>query len=92
MERDDVEHLDYAASHGHVLYSRNGGDFYRLHTEYLTEGRSHAGIVVGRHGFSIGDPLRGLLRLIARRSAEEMANQIEFLSAWLTPRDGDGET
>ncbi|MBM3239910.1 hypothetical protein FJZ31_26800 [Candidatus Poribacteria bacterium] len=38
IERDDSEHLDYATEHGRVLYSFNIGDFYRLHTEYLSQG------------------------------------------------------
>jgi hypothetical protein len=61
MEHDDAEHLRYATSQGRVLYTRNGGDFHRLHTECLTVGLSHAGIVIGRHSFSIGHQMRGLL-------------------------------
>ena len=31
---------------------------------------------------SVGEQMRRLLRLIAHRSAEDMQNHIEFLSAW----------
>ena len=31
---------------------------------------------------SVGEQMRRLLRLIAARSAEDMRNHIEFLSAW----------
>jgi hypothetical protein len=92
MGHEDEEHLDLATTSGRAIYTFNVGDFSRLHTEYLSQSRSHAGIIIGRQEFSVGDQMRGLLRLIARRSAEEMANQIEFLSAWLTPRNADGET
>ncbi len=92
MERDDSEHLDLATAAGRVVYTFNARDFYRLHTEYLSHGKPHAGIVIGRQEFSIGDQMRGLLRLIASRSAEQMANQVEFLSAWLTPRNGGNAT
>ena len=41
--RDDHEHLDYATETGRVLFSFNRGDFYRIHTEYLEQNKSHAG-------------------------------------------------
>ncbi len=83
IDRDDVEHLDYAAAHGRVLFSFNVGDFYDLHTRYLAEGKSHAGIVLARQQvYPVGELLRRLLRLISARSAEEMQDQVEFLSAW----------
>jgi len=81
--KSDVEHLEYAAEHGLVVYTFNTGDFMALHTSYMQEGRSHAGIVFGdqqRH--SIGEQMRRLLALIAVRSAEEMKDQVEFLSVW----------
>ena len=42
IERDDAEHLDYAAEQGRVLCSFNVGDFYRLHSDYLAQGKPHA--------------------------------------------------
>jgi hypothetical protein len=36
---DDTVQLDFAASQDRVLYTFNVRDFYRLHTEYLTQGR-----------------------------------------------------
>jgi hypothetical protein len=89
VEREDADHLDYATSEGRVLYSFNVRDFPRIHTEYLSQGKSHAGIVIGQRGISVGDQMRGLLRLIAMRSAEEMIDQLEYLSAWLPPWEGD---
>ena len=44
-QRDEA-HLAYAAESGRVLCSFNRSDFYRIHTEYLTEGRSHAGLIL----------------------------------------------
>ncbi len=83
IERDDSEHLDYATAQGRVLYSFNVGDFYRLHIAYLAEGKSHAGLILARQQrYSVGEQMRRLLKLIATKSAEEMRNQIEFLSAW----------
>lgn len=83
IERTDRDHLEYATTHGRVLYSFNVGDFYRLHTEYLPEGKSHAGIILApQQRYSVGSQMRGLLKLIAARSAEEMRNQVEFLGPW----------
>ena len=83
IERDDEQHLEFAAKSIRTLYSFNVGDFYRLHNTYLTGGRVHAGIILTRQQqFNIGEQLRRLLRLIAKVSAEEMKNRVEFLGAW----------
>ena len=83
-ERPDWEHLDYATAEGRVLYSFNVGDFCRLHTKYLSEDKSHAGIVVARQQrFSVGTQLHGLLRLVVTKSAEAMRDQLEFLASWI---------
>jgi len=82
IERGDREHLDYATAQGRTLYSFNIRDFYRLHSTYLAEGRSHAGIILAQQQrYSVGQQSRRLLRLIGSRSAEEMKNRVEFLSA-----------
>lgn len=79
----DPEQLEWAAAQGHVIYTFNRRDFFQLHTEYLTQGHSHAGIIIARQQqFSIGEQLRRLLNLINAKSAEEMRDQVEFLSAW----------
>jgi hypothetical protein len=83
VERADSEHLEYATYHQRVLYSFNIGDYYQLHTGYLQQGRTHAGIILAQQQrYSLGEQLRRLLRIIAIRSAEDMQNNIEFLSAW----------
>lgn len=83
IERDDAEHLDYATDQGRVLYTFNVGDFNRLHKEYLTQGKSHAGIVLApQQRYSVGEQMRRLLRLMATKSANDMKNDIEFLSTW----------
>lgn len=81
--RPDEEQLAHAAETGRVLYTFNVGDFMHLHSEYMTAGREHAGIIFGdQQRFSVGEQMRRLLRIIALRSAEEMRNGYEFLSAW----------
>ncbi|MCB0155392.1 MAG: hypothetical protein KDF65_11405, partial [Anaerolineae bacterium] len=66
-----------------VRYSFNRRDFYLLHTEYLEQGKSHAGIILARQQhYSVGEQMRRILGLSAARSADEMQNTIEFLNAW----------
>jgi len=81
--RPDEDQLDFAATHGRAVYSYNVGDFCRLHGEWLSGERLHAGIVLARQQqFSIGEQMRRLLRLMAVVPAEDMRNRLEFLSAW----------
>lgn len=81
--RDDADHLEFAISQGRVLYSFNVGDFQRLHTEYLTYGKHHSGIILAQQQrYNIGEQMSRLLRIIAGVSAEEMKDSLVFLSAW----------
>jgi uncharacterized protein with PIN domain len=83
IERDDEDHLEFAAKSNRVLYSFNVGDFYRLHGRYLSEYKEHSGLILTRQQqFTVGEQLRRLLRLIAKVPAEEMKNRVEFLGAW----------
>ena len=83
IEREDAEHLDYATEQGRVLCSFNVGDYYRLHTDYVAQGKPHAGIILMRQQFySLGEQMRRILKLMASRSADEMRNWVEFLSVW----------
>jgi hypothetical protein len=83
IERLDEDHLVYATQQGRILFSFNVSDFYELHTEYLTQGKTHAGIILcPQQRYPVGEQMRRLLKLIATKSAEEMKDNIEFLGAW----------
>ena len=85
-QQDDEAHLSLATAQGRVLYGFNVGDYFRLHTAFLAQDRTHAGIVLARQQhYSVGEQMRRLLRLVATKSVEEMRNQIEFLSDWDEP-------
>lgn len=80
----DEDQLRWATSHGRVLYSFNDRDFYRLHSEFLERGESHAGIILAvqqRH--SVGDQIRGFLRLHTALIGEEMIDRVEFPAHWI---------
>jgi hypothetical protein len=83
INRSDVDHLEHSTRQGRVLFSFNVGDFYRLHTECLTQGRLHGGIVLAKQQtYSVGEVMRRLLKLVSTRTSTEMQNCIEFLAAW----------
>lgn len=79
----DEIHLDFAGRAGHAIYTFNQADFPRLYGEWLSSGRSHAGIVVAsQQRRSIGEQLRRLNRIVATMCADEMLIRIEFLGNW----------
>jgi hypothetical protein len=86
IERQDADHLAFAAREGRVLYSFNVADYCRLQAQ----GRSHAGLILAQQQrYPVGEQMRRLLRLVAAKSAEQMHNHIEFLSAWTSSPPSD---
>ena len=83
VETPDEQQLAFATQHGCVLYTFNVSDFYRLHTQWLSGGREHAGIILApQQRFSVGQQLRRILRLRATVTTDSMRNQVEFLANW----------
>ena len=83
INRDDEDHLETASASGRALYTFNTADYCALHQRWMTQGRSHAGIiVVPQQRYSMGEELRRLMRVVSGVTAEEMRNRLEFLSAW----------
>lgn len=79
----DPEQLVFATEQGRVICTSNLGDFISLHTDSLSQGKPHAGIIlIHQQRFSVGQQILRLLRLMETKSAEEMHNSIEFLSNW----------
>ncbi len=77
---DDDDQLAFAASDGRVLYTLNVDDFARLHAEYLTKGREHAGIItIPEQRYGVGEKLRRILEALNRVTAEEMRSRIVYL-------------
>lgn len=82
-DSSDDEQLEFARNNGRVLFSFNISDFQRIHTEYLSQGKSHSGIIsAAQQRYSVGERIRRLQKLIAARSAEDMTDCLEFLSDW----------
>ena len=79
----DEEQLVWTAEGGRTIYTYNASDFCRLHSEFLREGRHHAGIIIGdQQTVSIGEELRRLLRICEANTADDMRDSLEFLSNW----------
>ena len=80
-ERDDKDHLDFATAQGRVLYSFNIRNYCRIHTECIVSDKPHAGMILApQQRYSIGEQMRRLMRIVNARTAEQMTNQLEFLS------------
>ena len=78
----DEGQLNFADNNGRVLFTYNIGDFIKLHSKFIRQGRNHQGIIVSKQ-LSISQALKGLLSLVSALPADEMANRLEFLSDWL---------
>lgn len=79
----DIEQIEFAASQNRTIYTFNVRDFLPLHYELLNLNQNHSGIILGEQSrFGIGEQLRRILRIIEAKSAEEMQNELEFLSNW----------
>jgi len=80
----DEEQLIWATEQGRVIYSFNRRDFSRLHSTFITQERTHGGIILAQQQrYSVGSQLQGFLSLIATKSAAEMINQMVFLGAYI---------
>lgn len=56
----------------------------RLQSDFLAEEKKHSGIILAQQQrYSIGEQLRGLLKIIAIITAEEMVNHIVFLNSYI---------
>lgn len=81
--RSDVENLVFATEQNRVIYSFNVRDFARLHSAFITEERTHAGIILAaQQRYAVGEQVRRLLRITNTLTAEQMQDSIEYLSAW----------
>lgn len=83
VNRSDEAHLRWAAQEGHALYSFNIADYSREHGLWLARGQAHTGIILApQQRYSMGEQLQRLLHLLSTRTAEEMRDRLEYLSAW----------
>lgn len=83
VAQPDRKHLQYAAREHRALCTFNVADFYRLHVQFVEQGRFHAGVILAsQQHYSVGEHMRRLLRLGATYTKSEMQNQAVFLSSF----------
>ncbi|GAB4188167.1 MAG: hypothetical protein Fur006_28480 [Coleofasciculaceae cyanobacterium] len=75
----DAEQLAFAAEQNRAIFTFNAADFIALHLNYLTQKRTHAGIIVCQQ-IPIKEAVRRLLYLLDRISADEISNQLRWLA------------
>jgi hypothetical protein len=85
MGVDDDVHLEYAAHEGRVVLTRDY-DFVGLHYQWLSEGRSHAGIIYVDESMGIGQILWVLELFVGTTSADELRDKLEFAKSYLRRR------
>ena len=77
---DDDEVLELAVRNVRVLVTFNVGDFCRLHQEYLSAGRVHAGIiVVPRQQEPVGALLKKLITVLLSIPSGQWTNRLVFV-------------
>ena len=81
LGESDASQLEWAAQEGRAFLTFNVGHFARLHHEWLTGDRHHAGVIVSSQR-PIGDLLHRILALASARTADEMRDRLEYLSNW----------
>jgi predicted nuclease of predicted toxin-antitoxin system len=80
--QSDEAQLQTAADLKRVIITADKKDFPRIHWEWVGAGKQHAGIVIAKTDYSIGEQSRRLLRVMAQFSSDEMKNRLEYLSNW----------
>lgn len=80
----DEEQLTWATQAGRVLYSSNITDFCRLHSQWLQEGKHHAGLILVRQQrYSLGELVKGILVVHKLYSPADVRDQLIFLSSFM---------
>jgi Domain of unknown function (DUF5615) len=83
---DDPIHLEYAATRGYALITKNPKDFRLLHAEWQRQGRAHHGILliyeenIRGKDMEPGDIVRANGKLLA--SGLPLFNELHVLNHW----------
>ena len=83
----DESQLEFATAERRVVLTRNIGDFARLHSRYVAEGRQHAGIIIiTDQSMAVGPLLAAMLAIRSGGESEILANRLLYLQNFV-PRD-----
>jgi hypothetical protein len=81
LGESDESQLQWATDEGRVFVTFNVAHFAHLHSQWMSQGRHHAGILVSQQR-PIGDLLRRLINIGRQMEQEGMRDRLEFLGAW----------
>lgn len=70
----DDEQLRFAADAGRILITANRRDFARLHSQWMREGKHHAGIVIAEQSMAVSERMRRI-RLLLAETGSDLADQ-----------------
>lgn len=78
LGKTDSEQLAFAASVERCILTHNRLDFDKLHTDYLTNHQTHAGIMIAkrRNAYEIAE---WVAIIIDTLTADEIANQLLYV-------------
>ena len=75
--------LEYATANGLTIYTANYADFARLHNEWMSGGRHHAGIIGRvRQRVGVGTEIRALLALAAQFDPDDLRDSFVHLDRY----------
>ena len=75
----DIDQLKYASSGNRVILTFNVADFCKIHSEFITKGLNHSGIILSKQ-LPIGVIVKAFLRVLPDITPEKARNNIVWLS------------
>jgi predicted nuclease of predicted toxin-antitoxin system len=79
MKADDEDLLAEADSEGRLMIT-NDTDFLRIHSQWMTTGKSHSGIVYWhQNALAIGEAIHRLVRYATRTTSEVAKDSLKYL-------------
>jgi len=78
LGQGDPEQLETAVAHGRVIVTHNRTDFEELHAQYLSEGRSHFGILVAQQRRDLRITRDRIIALLNRFDSSQLRNGLFY--------------
>ncbi|MBA4180000.1 MAG: hypothetical protein C0506_05365 [Anaerolinea sp.] len=83
----DAEQLRFATQAGRALDTANCGDFARIHGEWVSAGRHHAGLILRANQLlSEGQQIRGLANISGTFPGGLPEDFFTYVEVWVRPR------
>ncbi len=81
MNLNDNDQLLFASRNKRALLTYNKRHFAKIHYEWMSFERSHAGIILSDQ-LAIGVVLRRFMKVYFSLNTDDMQNRLEYLSGW----------